>query len=364
MLALARGFGQTADMAAPAVSVLIIAHNRAHTIGPAVRSVLGQTLSDFELVVVDDGSTDGTAEVVQGFGDPRLRLTRSRQNEGIPAARNRALSEARGKYIAWLDSDDLCHPERLAAQLQFLNTHPQIAMVGSAARKITLDNRLLAAGRASFREHDQIRALLLFRSPFQQSSIFGRAEAMREFPYDPAFPVCEDVDMFARLAERHRTANLPLFLIARRIHPGQTIRHNLDLIIDRQMAITARLLSPLEFNFTTEDLRNHVLLGGARGIFSDAVIDWAEGWSARIIEANRRRPIYDEAALRASFHLVLIKAALRRVRSQPSQARRLFALAQRFSAGAVTTSLFQLRQTLLPFATQPSAAGFRPLLKA
>lgn len=362
MLALARGFGQTADMAAPAVSVLIIAHNRAHTIGAAVRSVLRQTFTDFELIVVDDGSTDGTVHVVQALAEPRLRLVRTAKNEGIPAARNRALGEARGDYIAWLDSDDLCHPERLAMQLEHLQKHPELSMIGSAARKININNRMLAGGRSGLRTHQQIRALLLFRSPFQQSSVFGRADALRAMPYDPDFPVCEDVDMFARFTEQHLTANLPLFLIARRVHPGQTVRQNVDRIIDRQMAISARLLAPLDMTLTAEDLRRHVLIGGARGDLGEDVVEWTEHWFEQIVRANNRHPKYDPAALCTSFQFVLIKAALRLLRRNPVQARHLFGLARKYS-DKVAAIVFDLGQALLPFASRPSATGFRSLLE-
>ncbi|UUR08663.1 glycosyltransferase family 2 protein [Sphingomonas glaciei] len=351
-------------MAGPAVSVLIIVHNRAHTIGAAVRSVLQQTLRDFELVVVDDGSTDGTAEVVAGFDDPRLRLVTTTLNQGIPLARNRALGEATGKYIAWLDSDDLCHPERLRVQHDFLERHPRIDMIGSAARKIRADGTLMKAGRVPFRCHEEIRALLLFRSAFQQSSIFGRSESIKAVPYDPAFPVCEDVDMFARFTDQYRAENLPRFLIARRIHAGQTIRSNVERIIDRQMAISARKLARLGMSHDEAELRKHVILGGSfDNQISDELIDWSEGWFDRIRAANRARHCYEEAALKPVFDLIVMKAALRRVMKDPSRIGRLARLAARHPRGLLALAK-DAALPLLPIGGQPSAAGLRPLLRA
>jgi glycosyltransferase involved in cell wall biosynthesis len=351
-------------MPGPAVSVLIIVHNRAHTIGAAVRSVLAQTLTDFELVVVDDGSTDATAEVVEGLSDPRLRLVRTSPNQGIPLARNRALAEARGRYIAWLDSDDLCHPERLATQHDYLERHPRVDMVGSAARKIRVDGRLMKGGRVPFRSHEEIRALLLFRSAFQQSSIFGRAEAIKAVPYDPAFPVCEDVDMFVRFTDDHCAENLPLFLIARRIHAGQTIRSNVERILDRQMVISARKLARLEMAHDADELRRHVLLGGSfDNQISDSLIDWSEGWFERIVAANQRRPFYSEAALRTVFDLIVMKAALRRFSKDPAKVGRLARFAARHPGGLLAL----IKDNALPFLPikgRPSAAGLRPLLEA
>ena len=364
VLALKRGFGQTAAMGAPAVSVLIIVHNRAGTIGAAVRSVLAQSFADLELVVVDDGSTDNTAEVVGSFTDPRLRLVRTSPNQGIPLARNRALAEARGRYIAWLDSDDVCHPERIQVQHNYLERHSRTDMIGSAARKIRADGTLMTAGRVPFRSHDEIRALLLFRSAFQQSSIFGRAEAIRAVPYDPAFPVCEDVDMFARFTDRFSAENQPKFLIARRIHAGQTIRSNVERIIERQMVISGRALARLEIAHDDEDLRRHVILGGSFGNqISDELIGWSEEWFERIRAANRKHSLYQEAALTRVFDLIVMKAALRRVMADAGKIGQFARLALRRPQGLVALGK-DAAMPILPVKGRPSAAALRPFLKA
>ncbi|WP_426267393.1 glycosyltransferase family 2 protein [Sphingomonas sp. LHG3443-2] len=363
VLALGRGFGQTAAMGVPAVSVLIIVHNRAGTIAAAVRSVLAQTFTNLELVVVDDGSTDKTAEVVAGFTDPRVRLVRTMPNQGIPLARNRALAEARGRYIAWLDSDDVCHPERLQVQHDYLQRHPCTDMIGSAARKIQANGTLMTAGRVPFRSHDEIRALLLFRSAFQQSSIFGRAEAIRAVPYDPAFPVCEDVDMFARFTDRFSAENLPKFLIARRIHPGQTIRSNVERIIERQMLISGRALARLKIAHDDEDLRRHVILGGCFGNqISDELIGWSEGWFERIRGANRKHSLYQEAALTRVFDLIVMKAALRWVMADAGKIGQFARLAHRHPEGLVALGK-DAAMPILPVKGRPSAAALRPFLK-
>lgn len=362
MLALGKAFGQTPLMASPAVSVLIIVHNRAQVIGDAVRSVLAQTMRDFELIVVDDGSTDGTGDVVAGFRDPRVRLVPGSTNQGIPVARNRALAEAQGRYIAWLDSDDVCHPARLAIQHDYLERHTDVAMIGSAARKVREDGTLMKGGRMPIRRHEDIRALLLFRSAFQQSSIFGRADMMRSVPYDPAFPVCEDVDMFVRFIAKFRAENLPQFLIARRIHSGQTIRSNVFPIIDRQKAISGRLLQALGLIFTEDDLSRHVALGAkAKGGWRDDLLEWAPEWFERILAANRQRRIYDEDALRNCFDTVLVKTALRRIAEHPAQSGRILSMLCR--RPVATASLAgTLARPFIPLANQPSAEGFRRIL--
>ena len=110
------------------VSVIMPAYNYAQFIGAAIESVLGQSWQDWELIIVDDGSTDATPAVIAGFHDPRIRALR-RQNGGEAAARNSGLDLARGEYISFLDADDLYLPNALADRVAFLETHPEYGVV-------------------------------------------------------------------------------------------------------------------------------------------------------------------------------------------------------------------------------------------
>lgn len=113
------------------VSVIIRAFNRGHSIAQAINSALEQTYGDFEILVVDDGSTDDTAEVVESFSDSRIRLLRHDTNRGVGAACNTGIAAAKGESVAWLDSDDLWRPEKLQQQVQFLQQHPEVDAVFS-----------------------------------------------------------------------------------------------------------------------------------------------------------------------------------------------------------------------------------------
>ena len=293
----------------PAVSVLITVHNRERLIQDAIRSILTQTMSDLELIVLDDGSTDGTVAVVEGIDDPRLRLVRHDRNRGIPAARNSALEAATGEFVAWLDSDDLSRPERLKRQLHYLRANPSVALVGSCAGKLREDGTRKVGIRVPPLSHEDIRCWLLFRSAFQQSSVFGRREILQRYPYRNEFPVCEDVDMFVRLSAEHRVANLPEVLVDRRLHPGQTIRHNREPIVDAQSRISAPMLDAVGLSYNEDDLRRHVLLGGSFDYrpCSEYLV-WVRNWLPRLIVANQASKIFDCGSLRLCASFLWIRA--------------------------------------------------------
>lgn len=300
----------------PTVSVIIPAHNRERFIGDAVNSILAQTLTDFELVVVDDGSTDATTALVSAIGDPRVRLVRHERNRGIPAARNTGLEEAQGKYIAWLDSDDTARPHRLEEQVRFLESHPEVAMVGCCAGKIGPAGKRKRGSRIPPLAPSEVGAWLLFRSAFQQSSITGRADVLKDYPYHDDNPVCEDLDVFLRLQKSHVLLNLPRVLIDRRLHEDQTIRRYRDTILERKMKLLADPLERVGLRFTDDDLRRHIQLGNPRSgicLPDRDFLDWAAEWIRKLREANARSGSLDGGGLRVAsgfFGLLACHAAV------------------------------------------------------
>ena len=144
---------------APKVSLIITTYNRAGLLPRAVNSVLGQTFQDYELIIVDDCSTDSTPEVVRSFSDPRIRSFRHEVNRGLSATRNTGIANARGEYIAFLDDDDECTPNRLADQVSMLDSRPDAGMVygwveevndATGARRAPRNIQNTHRGRAAF----------------------------------------------------------------------------------------------------------------------------------------------------------------------------------------------------------------------
>ena len=207
-------------MSVPAVSVLMSVYNGAPWVRDAVTSVLAQQLTDLELIVIDDGSSDATPDVLASIRDPRLRLER-RARQGLTRALNRAIELAHGPLLARLDADDLALPERLTLQCRYLDAHPEVGLLGTAAREVDAAGREIAVIRPPV-EDATIRRALIRANPFVHSSVIVRRAVLdRAGGYDPSFPVAQDYDLWMRLARVTRLANLDEPLVIRRLAPGR-----------------------------------------------------------------------------------------------------------------------------------------------
>lgn len=192
----------------PRVTVLVAVKDGLPWVREAVESVLAQTWKDCELLVVDDGSADGTAEAVEGYGDPRIRVLRNERNVGQVPSLNRGLEQARGEYVARLDADDRMLPERLARQVAVLDAEPSVALVGTWMDVVDEQGRLWAELRGRIRDFPEfVLAILADRYPFAHPSLMVRLEALRALGgYDPSLAPSEDKDLYRRLALARRDA--------------------------------------------------------------------------------------------------------------------------------------------------------------
>jgi glycosyltransferase involved in cell wall biosynthesis len=186
----------------------------------AIQSVLAQTLADLELIVVDDGSVDATPAQLAEIRDPRLVVERQAR-AGLAVALNRALGRARAPLVARLDADDVALPTRLERQRAYLQAHPDVGLLGTAARLVDGSGRDVGLVRPP--EDDRaIRRALIRRNPFVHSSVMlRRALAISAGGYDASFPVAQDYDLWLRLSALTRMANLPEPLVVRRLVAGR-----------------------------------------------------------------------------------------------------------------------------------------------
>ncbi len=279
----------------PRVTVFIPVYNREAYIGAAIESILGQSFSRFELLLVDDGSTDRSVEVLRSYDDLRIRVVCNAHNRGIPHTRNRGLELARGEYIALLDSDDIAQSDRLQHQVAFLDRHSDTVQVGGWVRRMDATGRLLKKVKRQPTTPDEVRTQLLFRCSLSNTTIMARTAVLREYGYRPNFPRCQDYDLHVRLAKRHKMANIPRILTHARVHPAQITARTPQLGDTKKEEIIRRQLTDLGVTCRPQDLSAHLTLSRMRKfqIIPDRTyLDWADAWLQGLLEANGRTRHY------------------------------------------------------------------------
>lgn len=225
------------------VTVLMPVFNGAPYLAEALESVLRENIPDMEVLVFDDGSTDFSPEILARYDDPRLRVIRH-ANMGLAATLNKGIGLARGEYIARQDQDDLLLPGRLAKQLAFMDTHPEVAMVGTWA-----EIRVGDTSDGRFHRHpsadDVLRTQLLFDNPFVHSSIMLRTTAVRGvggYSEDRSRQPPEDYELWSRIAHVHRVANLPEVLMVYREMPNSMSRTGINPFLSKVLRISTENL--------------------------------------------------------------------------------------------------------------------------
>jgi glycosyltransferase involved in cell wall biosynthesis len=193
-------------------------HNGGPYLREAVESILGQTYARIELIAVDDGSTDGSAEVLASYTDSRLKILTNDSNLGIVRTLNKGLAVASGEFVARMDADDVALPGRIDDQVRFLLEHPDVAVVGAAA--VLIDEHGAELGTEKFPAGDrEIRRMMFVHNPFIHGTVMMRKRVLDECgAYDIRFLHNEDYDLWLRIASRFKMANLPDVLLRRRIH--------------------------------------------------------------------------------------------------------------------------------------------------
>lgn len=205
--------------AEPIVSVIMASHNAEGYVAEAIDSVLRQTLTELELIIVDDGSTDATPSIAQAFEnmDHRVRFF-AQENRGSAAARNRAARVGRGQFLAILDADDRSWPRRLERQVVAIRADTSLSAVGTHARLIDPGGRHLGLLRPPC-DYGIIRDQMRRRMAFVHSTVMIRAEVFAALGgYDERYPTAEDYDLLSRLVARYRAQSIPAVLYDVRVH--------------------------------------------------------------------------------------------------------------------------------------------------
>jgi len=255
----------------PTVTVLMSAYNSASFILEAVESILKQNWTDFEFLIIDDGSNDNSVDIIRHYQDERINLILNESNIGLTASLNRGLSIAKGKYIARMDADDIAEPNRLSSQVNFLEQHPEIGILGSQC--FLFDGTSPESHSIYYVPNNdlEIRWNSLLNNPFAHPTVMLRREILIRYglTYDETFKTAQDYEFWTRLLNYTQGANLEFATLKYRIGEGitKTKRENQlknhDFIAHRtiqntlpELAFSLEKVSQIRSLVITKDLYN------------------------------------------------------------------------------------------------------------
>lgn len=284
----------------PQVSVILPVYNTEKYIAEAVRSILNQTFSDFELLVINDASTDKTLDVLSQFVDPRIKIISNDVNLKVVKTLNKGLRLAKGRFIARMDADDIAHPKRFEKQLLYFKQHPEIDIINTWVQTFGSENNVLRAAT----NHELIKARLLFLNPITHPAVMFRRDAFTKnnLCYNEEFVNAEDYGLWVAAIDKIKFAAIPELLFKYRVHDNNVsvLKSSNQSILDKMhYKIYSAFFEKLGIGEVTND---ELLMHRNLGLSKLDDIDFKSFknyilWLKRIMLANNRSGYLDRTAL-------------------------------------------------------------------
>ncbi len=270
-------------MTPPAVTVLLPFYNAETALAESVESVLSQTFTDFELLLVDDGSTDGSRGIAERYAraDSRVRIHSRRENRGLAATLNEGIAKTRGRYVARMDADDRSLPERLARQFEYLEGHGEVDMVGAFVEVFGRRRRVWR-----FPTTDRsIKDMLLVKPSMWHPLYFFRRDRWLEagIAYDESLSVAQDYDVLTRAAAHLHMANIPEVLLEYRQHGGQVSETRRGVRMENSAGTAVAYLARRFPETTPREQELHYRIVSEAGARSTAELEESLRWLTRLL---------------------------------------------------------------------------------
>lgn len=272
------------------VTVLMPIYNGEKYLKEAIDSILNQTFSNFEFLIIDDGSNDETISIIKSYSDSRIRLVQNEKKLKLAATLNKGLDLALGEYIARMDCDDISLPERLDEQVAFMDNHPDVGICGTWF-EFTDFGQIIKWPE----QHDEIKAQLFYNTALGHPTVMMRTDIMRQYGlyYDVSYGYSEDYELWTRLSRVTKLANIPKVLLKYRIHHGQAsyIHHGdervlVNLIRLNQLKELGLIPAPNETELHLTIISNQAM--------DDFQISAANLWFRKLISANAKTKVYNK----------------------------------------------------------------------
>jgi glycosyltransferase involved in cell wall biosynthesis len=298
----------------PRVSVILPVYNAEIFIEEAVKSILDQTFSDFELILLNDCSTDSTPDILEKFTDHRIRFINNDTNLKVVKTLNKGLDLATGEFIARMDADDIAHPLRLEKQVNFLTKHPETDLVGSWVQHFGAESTVMKAAT----EHDHIKVRLFFVNPMFHPAVMFRNERFKKnnLRYEESFKNAEDYGLWVKAIDTLKFANIPEILLKYRIHAANVSvlkDSNRSLLDEIHYDVYRFFLDKLNVDFTGKELLMQRKLGlvNVGELSQDELTDYLM-WLKKLVVANSKVNYFDKVFFRnviLSYILYVTKMA-------------------------------------------------------
>lgn len=288
----------------PLVTVLMPVYNSERYVKQAIQSVLEQTCSDFELLVINDGSSDKSEQIILSFDDKRIRYIKNEKNLGLITTLNKGLDMSKGKFIARMDADDIALPMRLERQSACLLDNPNIGILGSAYTEFNENGKRKT--NQFLNNNDELKCILLFNSCMGHPTVMFRTNLIRQqnLQYDINYKHAEDYELWVRAIQITKFSNYASSLLLYRLHDKQiSKRQNVEQKASADK-VRMKMLNYLNLNPTDNELKIHNAIGNKQKLKELNEIEITEKWFKKIIEANEQVNFINEKILTQYLSLV------------------------------------------------------------
>ncbi len=290
-------------MSKPLVSVIIPVFNREEFVEEAVQSILNQTIQDFEILIVDDCSSDNSVAIIENIKDSRIKLFKNDRHKGVSISRNIAIENVKGKYIAFMDSDDISHPKRFEKQIGFLESNPHVKACGCWLQCFGQDNHIIRHKE----NYERIKAELLLHNPLSLGATTVVRECFQKYKFNPEKLHVEDYDYWVQAAWDCELANLQEVLYDYRTHKKQVSSEFLKIQreqdIDIKLELFKKIDSDLIEKFQPEIIRVLFFKNAEKPKDYKKILRLLD----QLLQINFGKKIYDQEELKIIFDLIKSK---------------------------------------------------------
>ncbi len=285
----------------PRVSAVLAVYNGEKYIRETIESIINQTFSDFELIIINDCSIDNTETILAKYSDSRIRIFNNKTNLGVSTSANIGIDNAVGEYIARIDADDICMPDRFKKQILYMDRNPNIGVCGSAICKFNQDGIICTVQLPT--NPKQAKVYSLFNSPLAQPSVMIRKELLNKYNlrYNTKINNAEDYELWVKCLRYTDICSVPKVLLKYRVHEKQVTQQKLHIQISNASKIRKKLYKELLDEISQEQITLLDMVAQGKRTFSEKQCRTIEKIMLDMVKVNKNNKIYDQRTLKQSL---------------------------------------------------------------